>query len=114
MSTASSVYLLGVLGRVQVLDRDITAVLSTVTVVASKAVQGFLGTQAQQEITGEGAQLPPGSSVFPQSLPQPVSLPISKHVPAPPPPQTPLLVLLSSLCMGPEHPLNPKDVLNPS
>jgi hypothetical protein len=42
MAVTGSVYLLCVLGGVKVLDRDITAILSAVSVVASEAVQGFL------------------------------------------------------------------------
>lgn len=42
MAALGSVYLLRVLGRVEVLDRDIAAVLSAVSIIASEAVQGFL------------------------------------------------------------------------
>lgn len=73
MAATSSVYLLCVLGGVKVLDGDITAILSAVSVVASKAVQGFLGTITHPEITGEDAER--GFSVFPHSQVQTHTLP---------------------------------------
>lgn len=42
MAVTDSVYLLCILGRVKVLDRDIATILSTVAVISSEAVQGFL------------------------------------------------------------------------
>lgn len=69
----SSVYLLRVLGGVKVLDGDITAILSAVSVVASEAVQSFLGTVAHPEITREDAER--GFSIFPHSQVQTHTLP---------------------------------------